>query len=132
MAPPFCWTHSISSSRSNLFHSPTSYVLIKNFLCILSIYPHICYISISPRPNFPHLSECDSNPRKIPAIFANLSSVLKDMAGTMRTKRRIEVCRRIGSHYIVKTKRRRMPRWRREIQHKQSCNVKVLVYRSEF
>jgi len=103
--------------------------------CVLflsTLYPHICYISISPRPNLPHLLECDSNPRKIPPIFATLSSGLKDMAGTIGTRRCIEVCRRMGSHYFVKTKRRRKPRWEREIQHKQPCNVEVLLYRSEF
>ena len=97
-----------------------------------TLYPHFCYISISPSPNLPHLSECDSNPRKIHPIFATLSSVLKNMAGTIRTKRCIEVCRRMGSHYFVKTKRGRKPRWGREIQHKQSCNAEVLPYRSAF
>ena len=97
-----------------------------------TLYPHFCYISISPSPNLPHLSECDSNPRKIPRIFATLSSVLKDMAGTTGTERCIEVCRRMGSHYFVKTKRGRKPRWGCKSQHKQPSNVRVLLYRSEF
>jgi hypothetical protein len=48
-----------------------------------TLYPHTCYISTSPSPNLPHLSECDSNRRKIPPIFATL----KDMAGTIKTQR---------------------------------------------
>lgn len=55
-----------------------------------TIYPHFCYTSVSPSPNLPHLTECDSNPRKIPPIFTTLSSVLKDMARTIGTQRCID------------------------------------------
>jgi hypothetical protein len=66
----------------------------------------------------PHLSKCYSNPHNIPPILAILLSAVKEMTGTIRIQRCIEVWRRITTHYIVKTMKGRKPRSGREIWHK--------------